>query len=460
MKISRREFFKKAAVTSGFSFLPSLPFSLAYAQQQLVQNLSQEPHFLLLLRVNGAWDVMSAMDAYNLEEILKEKDIDSNNLLRSAGRMNTSSHESGQLLGSCIMPIKPYMNDISIINGMMMIHNNIIHEVNRSYMSSGSTTSKSAFMPFVIAEKKSAKENKVAYSLERENIESGGFTNLIPAENLSLIKPENIENIFNDLLDSDIDLETLPTQSLQKSLVKEIKSKKQMIISLNEAHQNIAPRFDDQGLMRNTALALSGLASGYIQSAICDIYADVSLDTHNDHDRLHTPNLTECFSRIGNIIKTLKETQYMGLPGSNLKKSLFDLTTVVVMSEFSRTSAPQNGTGTDHNPKNNSCIVFGKNIKGGKIVGKSSIFGSNSIGQDSTLLHANLYDYNLDRALSKSEFVKFLKSSNTKISACNPSGCLDYIYPETIWRTILKAFGLSEVAQIKKGPILKGLISG
>ena len=53
--------------------------------------------------------------------------------------------------------------------------------------------------------------------------------------------------------------------------------------------------------------------------------------------------------------------------------SLFDYTTFMVSCEFSRTPALNAAKGKDHNPMTNSILLAGKNIQGGKTVGKSRI---------------------------------------------------------------------------------------
>ncbi len=72
---------------------------------------------------------------------------------------------------------------------------------------------------------------------------------------------------------------------------------------------------------------------------------------------------------IAEIFKALNETQF------DSKRSMLDVTTVMVTSEFGRTmrqpgSAIDN-TGTDHNQFCNSIMLGGKGIKGGLVVGAS-----------------------------------------------------------------------------------------
>ena len=56
---------------------------------------------------------------------------------------------------------------------------------------------------------------------------------------------------------------------------------------------------------------------------------------------------------------------------------MFDVTTVMVASEFGRTlrapDAPIDNTGTNHNQFSNSILLGGKGIRGGMVIGASDL---------------------------------------------------------------------------------------
>ena len=86
--------------------------------------------------------------------------------------------------------------------------------------------------------------------------------------------------------------------------------------------------------------------------------------------------LGNTMDQIAAFIKTLKST-----PFRNTNKSLFDMTTVVVGSDYARTSnlngndsyvqSGPNAFGNGHNWLNNNYILFGKGIKGGSWIGNT-----------------------------------------------------------------------------------------
>ncbi len=124
---------------------------------------------------------------------------------------------------------------------------------------------------------------------------------------------------------------------------------------------------------------------------------------------------------------------------------------MIVVSEFSRTSAEVGTDGTDHNQFNNSALIFGKNIKGGQVVGESQIYNTQENTLGSSLLHASPFDYKIMRPLTPTEIRSLGVNAIGKMR-------VDYIYPETIWRTVAKAMGQEKMSHIDSGEILSPLL--
>lgn len=96
-------------------------------------------------------------------------------------------------------------------------------------------------------------------------------------------------------------------------------------------------------------------------------------DVHDNTSCAQQPKtFATTVAELTGLIKFLKATEYAN------GKSLFDVTTVMVGAEFTRTMrqtfAPMiDQTGTDHNPLSNSFLVFGKGIKGGQVIGEGDM---------------------------------------------------------------------------------------
>jgi uncharacterized protein (DUF1501 family) len=85
------------------------------------------------------------------------------------------------------------------------------------------------------------------------------------------------------------------------------------------------------------------------------------LDSHDVNTAKDQPNLYNLVADdLVDIFQYLVDTPY------DSKRSLFDVTTVMVTSEFSRTMRQDkkkiDETGTDHNPLNNTVLLAGKGI--------------------------------------------------------------------------------------------------
>jgi uncharacterized protein DUF1501 len=81
------------------------------------------------------------------------------------------------------------------------------------------------------------------------------------------------------------------------------------------------------------------------------------------------PSYVALCQRLARVFTYLSTTPF------DATHSLFDVTTVVVGSEFGRTmrqpGAPIDNTGTDHNPLSNSVLIGGAGIRGGLVIGGS-----------------------------------------------------------------------------------------
>jgi len=127
-------------------------------------------------------------------------------------------------------------------------------------------------------------------------------------------------------------------------------------------------------------------------------------------------------------------------------------------SEFARTASPDGFDGTGHNQYNNSCILLGGNVKGGQIIGESQIYKLSEIkasyGISGSLFHAKPFNFKTQKAMTKAEMSGITIDS---IGTCTPNSCFDYIYPETIWRTVAQQFGVNLVSTFPTGNVLKNI---
>ena len=95
-------------------------------------------------------------------------------------------------------------------------------------------------------------------------------------------------------------------------------------------------------------------------------------DVHDGEQAKLQPKLfTEAVQKIAGLFRALVETPF------DAKRSVIDVTTVMVASEFGRTmrapDMPITDTGTNHNQFCNSVLLGGKGVRGGLVVGASDL---------------------------------------------------------------------------------------
>ncbi len=97
---------------------------------------------------------------------------------------------------------------------------------------------------------------------------------------------------------------------------------------------------------------------------------DQDFDTHAPDDAIgQGPMYLELCDRLARVLRYLANTAFDG------ERSLLDVTTVLIGSEFGRTmrqeGLPIEGTGTDHNPLSSTFLIGGAGIRTGLVVGAS-----------------------------------------------------------------------------------------
>lgn len=447
MTMTRRDFLLKTASTSGLVLAGQvLPGWLGRAMAQ-TSTAGGEDHFLLILRVNGAWDVTMAMDA-RVQTEMKNKGFDDDDFFYLY-RDEEILKAGPALLAPPAHPLAKHIDDIAIVNGIMMMSQNTVHEQNRAYMTSGSTKNDDGAFPFQLASALGDGPLGVAHHYEYETIQTGGYPSMIR---------------INELLSSK-QVDQSQTDAIMRARAKHVakisgKARARALLSsqltavqsnmrikkMNElatTFQAQAPVVNDK--LKTVATMLAGFAAGTIRYAVYDFQADGSLDTHSDHAKRHPVGLTEAMTNVASTIELLKSTPYTKADGT-VSGTMFDHVTVVVTSEFARTPWKEAGTGTGHNPLCNSALLFGKNIQGGQVIGESRVWSRKQTAENRSRLQANLFDFNTGKAVTDQVLAAAVKGS-VKVGACtvgSGDACVDFIYPESIWKTVAQGFGLAQ----------------
>ncbi|MBS1959907.1 MAG: DUF1501 domain-containing protein [Bdellovibrionales bacterium] len=117
-------------------------------------------------------------------------------------------------------------------------------------------------------------------------------------------------------------------------------------------------------------LMASAFVSGKAFDAQFAVRTSGNLDTHRNHPGTHLQAQKEFWDSVSTIFDYFKSIPYKN-------GSLFEATTFFVSNEFSRTPALNPNSGKDHNPMTNSCLIAGKNVRGGQTFGRSQVIARN-----------------------------------------------------------------------------------
>ncbi len=443
--LSRRELMALMAKTTGLVVGSQyLPFSL-----QARAETSAEPHFFLLLKTNGGWDVTLAMDS-KLPADMTQQGIDETDFYRVYTEDQMIKVADRTYFGPAAASLVPYFQDLCVVNGVLMLPKVTNHEINRAYMAIGNSKPDDPYFPFQLAMTAGDAPMGVAHRLEYvDQLRTGSYTSKIAARELTQAQGGGLQDLYVQALMDKITREasengtnaTIDAQRLSLEAQAALASVADKFKEFREKY------FDGTDEGDGIAATLAGFNAGVIRYGVVDYQSDYELDTHSSHSTKHPLVLGKALSRVAATLKCLKETPYAP-NGVESGKSLFDYTTVMVVSEFARTPWNQGGDGTDHNPYTNSCLMFGKRIQGGQVIGNSRMISRKDTSEQRSRLQANLFDFKNNTPISDETFRSVL-SGDIKVGACSADlpQCLDFIMPGTLMKTMAKAFGVDDKAQ-------------
>jgi hypothetical protein len=174
--------------------------------------------------------------------------------------------------------------------------------------------------------------------------------------------------------------------------------------------------------------------SGATTNAVMTLRPENSfLDTHSvDDARQSGQILGEIMNQVATIFKFLADTSY------DANRSLLDVTTVMITSEFSRTMRQPNlaidECGTDHNPLNNTVLIGGKGIRGGQVIGESDFRSSN---EKLSAVHTSFDSQELKVMGKPFDF----NSGTVKTSAASSYNESDYLTINNVANSVYHLFG-------------------
>lgn len=417
MDISRRHFLK-----SGGSLASGILLSSLFPHAKLLgardENEPFPDHLFVLLRTFGGMDVTLGLDPQVLPPGADDKDM----FLEY--RPEEILEAGGIRLGPAAKVLLPWASECLVLNGLMM-RRDAGHDVINQYMITGRGDGKAASVTVELGLAKGMGSfgvlgNAVTYVAGKAVVLSSTQQVLEEADQSQLIAwiEERIEWLSA--------AQGTPFEEAQKKLVagKEAAARVQAIL---EELKKETDRLTD----RHAVAAV--MAAGGAQQAQLDLpIQGLGLDTHSNHEGSHLRVQAEAWSAVAELFALFKRMPYRD-------GTLFDHTTFMVASEWSRTPYLNAAKGKDHNPFTNSVLLAGKGIRKGKTVGKSRLITRKQTGK-------------------AAEHIAWPFNYTTGELATSPEGA-SFFYPENVIQTVGALFGKSQFAPVGNVPIIPGVVA-
>ena len=397
--MDRRQFFRRFGGTLGAILFSELfPGLTLYAEP--MSGGQGTDHFFILLRTFGGMDVTLGLDPQILPQ-----GFDADDLFLEY-RPEEITQSGGLRLGPAARVLAPFAHDCLVINGIMM-RRDAGHDVVNQYMMTGRGDGKAASLPIELALALSAGPFGVVISAP--TYLAGKSMNLSATSDILQSSDEGnlIELVEEKLKLMPEELGT-PLEEAEKRLV----AGKSSALKLQEylaSFKKEGAKVEDQHVIA------AAFASGAARQAQMEIRPPGTLDTHSNHEKNHLQSQTAVWEEVAELFKLFKRVPYKG-------GSLFDATTFMVMSEFARTPALNAAKGKDHNPFTNSCLLAGKGIHAGKVVGASRLINRKQTG------------------LGMSDHIAWPYNYKEQKLAMGPEGA-SFLFPENVIQTVGRIFG-------------------
>ena len=434
----RRQFLGMSAGALGASLM--LKNSSAFAE-------AASPHFLLQVFLPGGWDTTYLWDARPLE-MTKE------NLLQNVRgtEPNLLKDTRG---GSCLVteafePLRQHFDRFSILNGVIMSAGSDGHSENLALFLSGNRPDGDSYLTDSANKLTSRPLSVASYG--------NTFANLKGDQGLISISFSSLDSLIRAAVGGDL--------AERKSYLRDhifsrynafgrgsgifaagnraLARANRETATLNAALRVVPPPPPEAERPDLTSPkfgeAATRLFAGLFRSKVTCVGQIVldgfQLDTHAFSQVAQQADIYKTIGeQLAAVFATLSSEKF------DETRSMLDVTTVVVGSEFTRTmkqkGAKVDATGTDHNPLTNSVLLGGKGIKGGLVLGASDF---STPGE--TLSGAHLrFDPDRIRLMGRPFDIESLSVSNESLSAFDSNR---YLSIGNVINTVKNLIGVPE----------------
>lgn len=453
-QISRRQFLLASIAGCGTLFLPRL------AMGALRPLLEAEPHFFLFISLPGGADQSYLFDARPLA--MARAGL-MQNFLEEEPTPFTGTNGGSTLTTALAAPLMPFLPDFSVLNGVLMATSFDGHDQNFNYLLTGSPFGGESFLPHL--NQFSAQAPLPLDGLSR----SFGFSGISNESGTVILDPNSAGTLKESL-------KKLPDISANTELGSFLASRfagtasgpgrfsrgsRAMLDGFGKAPDlksrllNLeSPRTDDPPELQFVTLLAGAFRNSVARTASLSL--SENFDTHGyDQAKDQPKTFAAVGAKLAGIFSALKNTPF------DERRSILDVTTVLVGTEFGRTMRvdgfPLDKIGTNHNPLTNTFLLGGKGIKGGMVVGASDFA---SVGESLSKAHLQL-DATKEKTMGLPfDFERMIPRSDSPESFA----VSDYLTANSLVNTIYGLFGVEEShyrtfdRNGSKAPSLRGLL--
>jgi hypothetical protein len=383
MNYNRRQLFQNAGATGLLT---------GFASQWPLYAANSEPHYLMIVSTFGGCDASYLFDARPLS--MTEHGLQHNYLGENPTKYDSANG------GTCwrtklTEPLKPWLDKLAIVNGVMMGADLEDHFQNFAVALTANPFGGPSYLGYWPG----------GETASLQIVENGGIISFLPSNNigrrvsLGLESAESLRSMASNIDEAKfMDAFKFPSArtnksaengrnnswqssakrmqhafttmpSLQKHL-RGLPEKTELKPSDNPTEQDVLDE-----LAALTKLYAGAMKSGLAPVSMIELTALLGrlghvFDAHDLRTAKAQPVAIGAVAKSYKVIlETLATTEFQN------GKSMLDVTTVVFQSEFSRTMRqernPIGETGTDHNSLTNTVLLAGKSIRGGIVLGNS-----------------------------------------------------------------------------------------
>ena len=453
---SRRQFIKLGALGAGTILLPGAGVAEPPAP-------ADDEHFFLLIVLEGGADTSYMFDARPLA-MTKAGKIQ--NYLGQEPGIWTGRNGVSTLATKLVAPLSPFRDRFSVLNGVYMTPSFDGHLQNMNFLFSGSPFGGDSFIPHLNL----AETGRVPGSLDAVMPTEPVFINVGNHSGVVPLQPKSLEQLARRLRQS------APPQAADK-LGEFVRNRlsamssgegrfasgaRLMLSGLDQApdvHRKLAmleaPGDDLSPEQQSIALIAECFRLSLSRSAIYVLREQ--FDVHDADRAKRQPELfADALQKIAVLFQSLVDTPF------DPKRSMFDVTTVMVASEFGRTmrapDMPIDGTGTNHNQYANSVLIGGKGIRSNLVIGASDLADEKARASRAHLA----MDPALEKVMGRPMDFKTLRARPDHPDGFNVQ---DYLTIGSVVNTLYSMFGVpssryrSMGRNLPSAPVLRALLA-